>query len=122
MVRADKIHERLLALGFAGNERTTRREVAEAKAAYAAGHRRRYRPWVPEPGMWLQFDWGEGPRITGRRTNLFCAWVAWSRFRVVIPTWDRTLGPRPSPARGSSRWRDHHTQHHLSAHRDFCCP
>lgn len=91
-VRADKIHERLLAMGFAGDERTTRRAVAEAKAAWRSGHRRRYRPWVPEPGMWLQFDWGEGPRIGGRRTNLFCAWVAWSRFRVVIPTWDRTLG------------------------------
>jgi transposase len=91
-IRADKVHERLVVVGFAGDERTTRRAVAEAKAAYAAGHRRRYRPWVPEPGMWLQFDWGEGPRIAGRRTNLFCAWVAWSRFRVVIPTWDRTLG------------------------------
>jgi len=42
--------------------------------------------------MWLQFDWGEGPRIGARRTNLFCAWLAWSRFRVVLPTWDRTLG------------------------------
>ena len=56
------------------------------------GHRRRYRPWVPEPGMWCQWDWGEGPRVGGRRTSLFCAWLAWSRFRVVIPTWDRTLG------------------------------
>lgn len=92
VVRADIVHERLLAMGFAGDERTTRRAVAEAKAAHATGHRRRYRPWVPEPGMWLQFDWGEGPRISGRRTNLFCAWVAWSRFRVVIATWDRTLG------------------------------
>ncbi len=91
-IRADKVHERLAAMGFAGDERTTRRAVAEAKAGYAAGRRRRYRPWVPEPGMWLQFDWGEGPRIAGRRTNLFCAWVAWSRFRVVVPTWDRTLG------------------------------
>ena len=42
--------------------------------------------------MWLQFDWGEGPRIGTRRTCLFCAWLAWSRFRVVIPTWDQTLG------------------------------
>jgi transposase len=42
--------------------------------------------------MWLQFDWGEGPRIGGRRTNLFCAWLAWSRFRVVLATWDRTMG------------------------------
>jgi transposase len=23
---------------------------------------------------------------------LFCAWLAWSRFRVVLPTWDRRLG------------------------------
>lgn len=41
--------------------------------------------------MWAQWDWGQGPRIDGRATNLFCAWLAWSRFRVVIPTWDRTL-------------------------------
>ncbi len=26
-----------------------------------------------------------------RATLLFCLWLAWSRFRVVIPTWDRTL-------------------------------
>ena len=91
-VRADVVHERLVAMGFTGDERSTRRAVAEAKAAWRDGHRRRYRPWVPEPGMWLQFDWGEGPRIAARRTNLFCAWLAWSRFRVIIPTWDRTLG------------------------------
>lgn len=90
-VRADVVHERLVAMGFTGDERTTRRAVAECKAAWHAGHRRRYRPWVPEPGMWCQWDWGEGPRIASRRTNLFCAWLAWSRYRVVIPTWDRTL-------------------------------
>jgi hypothetical protein len=27
-----------------------------------------------------------------RRTQLFCAWLAWSRYRVVLPTWDRKLG------------------------------
>ena len=27
--------------------------------------------------------------IGGRRTQLFCAWLAWSRFRVVIPAWDQ---------------------------------
>ncbi|MGH9066395.1 MAG: Mu transposase domain-containing protein, partial [Acidimicrobiales bacterium] len=62
-----------------------------AKEAYVAGHRRTYRPWVPEPGMWAQYDWGKGPVVCGRPTNLFCAWLAWSRCRVVIPTWDRTL-------------------------------
>jgi transposase len=42
--------------------------------------------------MWLQFDWGDGPKIGGRPTCLFCAWLAWSRYRVVIPCWDHTLG------------------------------
>lgn len=36
-VRADVAHEKLLALGFDGSERTTRRGVAEIKRAYAAG-------------------------------------------------------------------------------------
>lgn len=39
----------------------------------------------------MQWDWGEGPRIGDRRTQLWCAWLAWSRFRVVIPVWDKTL-------------------------------
>jgi transposase len=96
-VRADVVHERLQALGFGGDERTTRRAVAQVKAAYRDGHRRQYRPWITEPGLWLQFDWGTGPVVFGpdgrpRPTLLFCAWLAWSRFRVVLPTWDRRLG------------------------------
>ena len=95
-VRADIVHERLCALDpelpYTASERTTRRAVKSAKAAYRAGRRRTYRPWITEPGMWLQFDWGHGPSVEGRPTLLFCAWLAWSRFRVVIPTWDRTLG------------------------------
>jgi hypothetical protein len=91
-IRADKVHERLVAMGFTGTERTTRRAVREAKIAWRAGRRRTYRPWMPEPGLWLQFDWGDGPRIGGRKTYLFCAWLAWSRFRVVIPVFDQTMG------------------------------
>ena len=95
-VRADVVHERLVAVGFAGDERTTRRAVAEAKTRWRAGRRRTYRPWITEPGMWCQFDWGVGPAVPfaggpPRATLLFCLWLAWSRFRVVIPTWDRTL-------------------------------
>jgi transposase len=90
-VRADVVHRRIAAMGFVGGERTTRRAVAEVKARFQAGRRRVFRPWIPEPGLWLQFDWGEGPRIGGRRTSLWCAWLAWSRFRVVIPTFDKTL-------------------------------
>jgi transposase len=95
-VRADIVHERLCVLDpaqpYTASERTTRRAIRRAKAAFRAGRARTYRPWITEPGMWLQFDWGHGPLIDGRPTLLFCAWLAWSRFRVVIPTWDRTLG------------------------------
>lgn len=91
-IRADVVHRDLAAMGFTGSERTTRRAVASIKQSWRAGNRRIYRPWIPEPGMWLQWDWGEGPKIAGRRTQLFCAWLAWSRFRVVLPTWDQTLG------------------------------
>src|SRR6516165_2107152 len=91
-IRADVVHRlHLLPMGFSGDERTTRRAVAAAKARYDAGHRRTYRPWVPEPGMWAQYDWGQGPLVRGRHTWLFCAWLAWSRFRVVLPAWDKTL-------------------------------
>ncbi len=36
---------------------------------------------------------GLGARPEDRRPPdlLFCAWLAWSRFRVVIPVWDKTL-------------------------------
>lgn len=64
-IRADKVHERIVAMGFAGTERTTRRAVAAAKTAWRAGRARTYRPWMPEPGLWLQFDWGEGPASAG---------------------------------------------------------
>ena len=90
-IRADVCFDRLRAMGFPGSERTVRRAVAETKDRFERGHRRVYRPWIPEPGMWAQWDWGEGPRIRARRTSLFCAWLAWCRHRVVIPTWDRTL-------------------------------
>jgi transposase len=90
-IRADVVFRRLRRMGFVGSERTVRRAVGEAKEQYRHGRHRVYRPWIPEPGMWAQWDWGEGPHIGGRRTNLFCAWLAWSRYRVVIPTWDRTL-------------------------------
>ena len=91
-IRADVAHRKITAMGYRGSERSTRRAVAGVKEAWQQGRRRRYRPWVPEPGMWLQWDWGDGPRVRERKTQLFCAWLAWSRFRVVIPVWDQQLG------------------------------
>jgi hypothetical protein len=91
-IRGDVVHRKITAMGYRGSERSTRRTVADVKEAWHAGHRRRYRPWIPEPGMFLQLDWGDGPLVRGRKTLLFCAWLAWSRFRVVIPVRDQQPG------------------------------
>ena len=88
-IRADVAHRKLAAMGYRGSERSTRRAVAEVKQAWQAGRRRRYRPWIPEPGMWLQWDWGDGPRIGGRRTQLFCCVAG----LVPVPGGDPGLGP-----------------------------
>jgi hypothetical protein len=40
--------------------------------------------------LWAQYDFGAGPRIGGLATILFCFWLAWSRFRVVIPLLDKS--------------------------------
>ena len=90
-VRADVVFDKLQAVGYAGSDRTVRRAVAIVKRNHGAGRRRVYRPWITEPGMWAQFDWGQGPVVGGKVTNLFVAWLAWCRVRVVFPTWDRTL-------------------------------
>ncbi len=89
-IRADVAHDKIVAMGFAGSERTTRRAVAEIKKAWRAGRRRVHRPWIPEPGMWAQYDFGDGPRIGGAATILFCLWLAWCRFRVVLPLLDKS--------------------------------
>lgn len=59
-IRADVVHDKLAAMGYAGSERTTRRAVATARRAWEAGNRRVHRPWVPEPGLWFQRDFGDG--------------------------------------------------------------
>jgi transposase len=90
-IRADAAHDKLVALGYLGSPRTTRRWVADAKRRWRRKHGRRTRPWIPEPGLWMQWDYGDGPEVSGRATVLFCAWLAWSRFRVVVPLRDKTM-------------------------------
>lgn len=89
-IRADVAHGKIIAMGFGGSERTTRRAVAQIKKAWRSGRARVHRPWIPEPGMWAQYDFGDGPRIGGAATILFCFWLAWCRFRMVIPLLDKT--------------------------------
>ena len=93
-VRADVVHDKLVAMGFTGSDRTTRRAVAAAKKAWRPGHRRVFRPWIPEPGMWLQFDWGDGPRIAGRR-HVVVLRVA---GLVPVPGRDPDVGPHLADA------------------------
>lgn len=90
-IRGDVVFDKLGPLGFEGSGRTVRRALGRVKANYRAGKRRVYRPWITEPGMWAQWDWGHGPQVGDRQSYLWCAWLAWCRLRVVIPTWDKTL-------------------------------
>jgi hypothetical protein len=39
----------------------------------------------------MQWDYGEGPVVCGVQAVLFCAWLASSRFRVVVPLRDQTM-------------------------------
>jgi hypothetical protein len=48
----------------------------------------------------MQWDYGDGPTVEDRATVLFCAWLAWSRFRVVVPLRDKTM---PSVVMGLDR-------------------
>jgi len=90
-VRADVVHDKLVAMGYAGSERTTRRVVAALKATYEHEHHRVYKPWITEPGAWLQYDFGQGPVIGELTVVLFCAWLAWSRFRVIMALRDKSM-------------------------------
>jgi len=107
-IRGDKAHERLLKLGYTGTDRTTRRALAEIKAQWRLGNTRVHRPWITEPGLWLQYDFGDGPIVDGRKVVLLVAWLAWCRYRIVIPLRDRTA---PSVFGGTGpdlshlRWR-----------------
>jgi transposase len=66
------------AAGYAGSARNFRRLVAEVKAEWRAGHHRGRRPAVWTPGDTLAIDWGSRGRL-----HVFCAVLAWSRFRFV---------------------------------------
>jgi hypothetical protein len=67
-IRVDVVHDKLEAMGCPG--------------------------WIAEPGLWLQWDYAAGPMLAGKRVVFFVAWLAWSRFRVVVPL--RNHHPVPS--------------------------
>jgi transposase len=75
------------AAGYAGSDRNFRRLVAQAKRQWRQGQLRAggRRPAVWSPGEVLVIDWGE-ERLAGPgspKVQVFCAVLAWSRFRFV---------------------------------------
>jgi len=72
------------AAGYRGSARNLRRAVADAKTTWRR-QRRTYRPWVPTPGEHLVIDWAAE---YGRQ--IFCAVLAWSRYRWVRIARDQT--------------------------------
>src|SRR5262249_58422944 len=73
-VRADVVHGVLVAMGYVGSYRTTRRAVAEAKRRWRQKHGRRTRPWVPQPGLWLRGGYRDGAVEAVTRAG-----VVWTR-------------------------------------------
>ena len=76
-ITAKRLLPAAVTAGYSGSARNFRRAVAQAKADWKR-RRRVYRPWLPTPGEYLVIDW-----TTQDGWQVFCAVVAWSRFRFV---------------------------------------
>ncbi len=68
-----------VAAGYQGSARNFRRLVAAQKALWRRDNHRGRRPAVWEPGAFMVFDWAD----VGAGLHLFCAVLAWSRWRFV---------------------------------------
>ncbi len=86
-VSAKRLLPQARAAGYAGSARNFRRLVTDAKTAWRQGHHRGRRPGVWAPGETLIIDWG-----TEAGLHVFCAVLAWSRFRFVRFAVDEKAG------------------------------
>lgn len=66
------------AAGYVGSDRNFRRLVSDAKRQWRRDHPSGRRPGVWVPGETLMIDWGVLDGV-----HVFCAVLAWSRFRFV---------------------------------------
>jgi transposase len=77
-ISAKRLLPEAAAAGYAGSPRNFRRLVAEQKTLWRKGNQRSRRPAVWTPGDTLVIDWGV---LFG--LHVFCAVLAWSRWRFV---------------------------------------
>ena len=77
-ISAKRLLPEARAAGYVGSGRNFRRLVAEAKVEWRHDNPRGRRPAVWAPGETLMIDWG----VLGG-VHVFCAVLAWSRFRFV---------------------------------------
>jgi transposase len=75
------------AAGYAGSPRNFRRLVAEQKRVWRREHHRGRRPAVWSPGEHVVIDWGSQGGL-----HVFCAVLAWCRFRFVRFAADERAG------------------------------
>lgn len=85
-VSAKRLLPAARAAGYSGSPRNFRRLVAAEKKAWRAAHGRQRRPAVWVPGQTVVIDWGTLPC----GIKVFCAVLAWSRFRFVRFARDET--------------------------------
>jgi transposase len=86
-VSAKRLLPAARAAGYGGSPRNFRRLVAAEKRAWRAANARQRRPAVWVPGQTLVIDWGTLP---GSGIKVFCAVLAWCRFRFVRFARDET--------------------------------
>jgi transposase len=84
-ISAKRLMPAARAAGYMGSARNLRRAVAKAKAEWRQ-KRRIFRPWVPSPGQHLVADWTK----IAVGLHMFCAVLAWSRYRFVRMANDET--------------------------------
>jgi transposase len=84
-ISAKRLMPAACAAGYKGSARNLRRAVAKVKAEWRQ-KRRIFRPWVPSPGEHLVADWTK----IAVGLHMFCAVLAWSRYRFVRMASDET--------------------------------
>ena len=77
-ISAKRLLPAATAAGYVGSARNFRRLVAEVKRQWRQDHPRGRRPGVWAPGETLIIDWGVLDGV-----HVFCAVLAWSRYRFV---------------------------------------